>query len=124
MRGALKAKEPIPFVAKLVLESGAFLYSQANEALQANDAAAAIRMNFSQELPDSFRKRNWRMWMRLCCACAAAALGAGICVPGGFGQQPEKAPEQLELTRTVRPWEFLPVTGTRAGLLGNETGRM
>jgi glycogen debranching enzyme len=62
--------------------------------------------------------------MSLCCACAAAALGAGICVPGAFGQQTEKAQEQLELTRTVRPWEFLPVTGTRAGLLGNETGRM
>jgi len=124
MRGALEAKEAIPFVARLVLESGAFLYSQANEALQANDAAAAIRMNFSQELPDSFRKRNWRMWMRLCCACAAAALGAGICVRGAFGQQGEKAAEQMELTRTVRPWEFLPVTGTRAGLLGDETGQM
>ncbi len=24
----------------------------------------------------------------------------------------------------MRPWEFLPVTGTRAGLLGNESGRM
>jgi hypothetical protein len=41
MRGALEAKEAIPFVARLVLESVAFLYSQANEALQANDAAAA-----------------------------------------------------------------------------------
>jgi len=29
----------------------------------------------------------------------------------------------LELSRTVRPWEFLPVTGTRAGLFGNEAGR-
>jgi glycogen debranching enzyme len=29
----------------------------------------------------------------------------------------------LELARTVRPWEFLPVTGTRAGLFGNEAGR-
>ncbi len=62
--------------------------------------------------------------MSLCCVCAAAALGAGICVPAAFGQQTERAPEQLELSRTVRPWEFLPVTGTRAGLLGNETGRM
>jgi glycogen debranching enzyme len=124
MRGALEAKEAIPFVARLVLESGAFLYSQANEALQANDAAAAIRMNFLQEIPTSSRKRNWRLWMSLCSASAAAALGAGICVPTAFGQQMEKAPEQLELTRTVRPWEFLPVTGTRAGLLGNETGRM
>ncbi len=29
----------------------------------------------------------------------------------------------LELTRTVRTWEFLPVVGTRAGLFGNEAGR-
>jgi glycogen debranching enzyme len=31
---------------------------------------------------------------------------------------------RLELTRAVRPWEFLPIVGTRAGLLGNEAGRM
>ncbi len=36
---------------------------------------------------------------------------------------PEK-PHNLELARTVHPWEFLPVTGTRAGLLGDESGRM
>jgi GH15 family glucan-1,4-alpha-glucosidase len=30
----------------------------------------------------------------------------------------------LELTRAVRPWEFLSAVGTRAGLLGNESGRM
>jgi glycogen debranching enzyme len=29
----------------------------------------------------------------------------------------------LELSRTVRTWEFLPVVGTRAGLFGDETGR-
>jgi glycogen debranching enzyme len=30
----------------------------------------------------------------------------------------------LELSRPVRSWEFLPVVGTRAGLFGNETGRL
>ncbi|MGB8475819.1 MAG: hypothetical protein WCE61_17195 [Candidatus Acidiferrum sp.] len=30
----------------------------------------------------------------------------------------------LELTRPVRPWEFLPAVGMRAGLLGHESGRM
>ncbi|MGB2604579.1 MAG: hypothetical protein WBC78_13355 [Candidatus Sulfotelmatobacter sp.] len=30
----------------------------------------------------------------------------------------------LELSRTVRTWEFLPVVGTRAGLFGDETGRL
>jgi GH15 family glucan-1,4-alpha-glucosidase len=32
--------------------------------------------------------------------------------------------ESLELSRPVRPWEFLCSVGTRAGLLGNESGRM
>jgi len=36
------------------------------------------------------------------------------------GQQPAK---NLELTRTIRTWEFLPVVGTRAGLFGTENGR-
>lgn len=31
---------------------------------------------------------------------------------------------QLELRRTVRPWEFLSAVGPRAGLFGDETGRM
>jgi len=30
----------------------------------------------------------------------------------------------MELSRTVRPWEFLSATGMRAGVLGNEAGRM
>jgi glycogen debranching enzyme len=37
-----------------------------------------------------------------------------------IAQQPQT---HLELTRTVRPWEFLPVVGTRAGLFGNEAGQ-
>jgi len=31
---------------------------------------------------------------------------------------------ELELSRAVRPWEFLSAVGQRAGLLGNEAGRM
>ena len=45
------------------------------------------------------------------------AVGVG-CLPA-LAQQPASP---LELTRTVRTWEFLPVVGTRAGLFGNETG--
>ena len=37
------------------------------------------------------------------------------------GQQTAQA---LELSRTIRTWEFLPVVGTRAALFGNETGRL
>src|SRR5271166_6418460 len=39
-------------------------------------------------------------------------------------QTPNAPPHSLELSRPVRPWEFLPVVGTRAALFGNEAGRM
>jgi glycogen debranching enzyme len=65
-------------------------------------------------------------WMRLMFffACLAAAAILGIAVPFAWSQQTQKMPRGLELSRAVRPWEFLPITGTRAGLLGNESGRM
>jgi GH15 family glucan-1,4-alpha-glucosidase len=46
-----------------------------------------------------------------------------LLTPLGAGAQTPKPPS-LELSRAVRPWEFLPVVGTRAGLFGNESGRM
>src|ERR1700692_1832573 len=54
---------------------------------------------------------------------ASRILTATICLLSTLfagAQQPTRA---LELSRTVRPWEFLPVVGSRAGLFGNETGR-
>jgi glycogen debranching enzyme len=42
-------------------------------------------------------------------------------IPHAVSQQ---AASGLELSRTVRAWEFLPVVGTRAALFGNETGRL
>jgi glycogen debranching enzyme len=48
----------------------------------------------------------------------------GIGAPAGWSQQTTEKPHDLELSRGVRPWEFLPITGMRAGLLGNESGRM
>src|SRR6267143_6215908 len=36
----------------------------------------------------------------------------------------EQPAPSLELSRPVRAWEFLPVVGMRAGLLGNESGQM
>lgn len=35
----------------------------------------------------------------------------------------QQAAKTLELSRTIRTWEFLPVVGTRAGVFGNEAGR-
>jgi glycogen debranching enzyme len=39
-------------------------------------------------------------------------------------QTPNEPPHSLELSRSVRPWEFLPVVGTRAALFGDEAGSM
>jgi glycogen debranching enzyme len=62
--------------------------------------------------------------LRLLGALIAATMIAGITGPLGWSQQAEENSHPLELSRAVRPWEFLPITGTRAGLLGNESGRM
>jgi glycogen debranching enzyme len=40
------------------------------------------------------------------------------------GRTPENAPMALELSRPARPWEFFCAVGRRAGLFGNESGRM
>ncbi len=45
-----------------------------------------------------------------------------LCLTSAVSALAQPAPKPLELTRTIRSWEFLPVVGTRAGLFGNETG--
>ncbi len=63
-------------------------------------------------------------------AILLAVLGAAVAqAQAPPAKSPEagkgsEAPRPLELTRAVRPWEFLPALGTKAGLLGNEAGRM
>ena len=47
----------------------------------------------------------------------AATLLFGLAAAAAQTTQP------LELTRTIRAWEFLPAVGERAGLFGDETGR-
>jgi glycogen debranching enzyme len=53
----------------------------------------------------------------------ALAIAAVFCAaqPSNPQQQPNSF---LELSRAIRPWEFLPLTGTRAALFGNESGHM
>src|SRR3989441_9190824 len=62
--------------------------------------------------------------LRLVDVCMAAAVIMGIGATAGWGQQAQETQRGLELSRAVRSWEFLPVTGMRTGLLGNEAGRM
>src|SRR5215470_3480785 len=57
-------------------------------------------------------------------ALAGVILSFGIGGPFTIDQETKTTPHVLELSRTVRPWEFLPVTGKRAALFGNESGRM
>src|SRR6266849_6649354 len=124
MRGVWKTKEAIPFLASTVLESGAFLYSKANEAMQAHDAAGATRMQFTRGTSVPSQEQFEWMRLRLLGACMAATVILGMGAAAGWSQQAPEKPHELELSRSVRSWEFLPITGTRAGLLGNETGRM
>ena len=47
-----------------------------------------------------------------------------LCAVPSRAQETPSTPHKLELSRPIRPWEFLPVTGTRAALFGNESGQM
>ena len=61
------------------------------------------------------------------CAARLALLLAALVPIGPVAastQTPNEPAHSLELSRPVRPWEFLPVVGTRAALFGNEAGRM
>jgi glycogen debranching enzyme len=57
-------------------------------------------------------RRDKRPFILLLCVVLLA--------PSAFSQQ---TAANLETSRTVRTWEFLPVVGTRAGLFGTENGR-
>ena len=58
------------------------------------------------------------MWIAL-----IPPLLALLCPPLGAQATPNPS-ESLELSRPVRPWEFIDATGSRAALLGNESGRL
>src|SRR5437773_1066159 len=57
-------------------------------------------------------------------ACLVALISFTMSALPALCQQAKEAPAPMELSHTVRPWEFLPVTGTRAALFGNESGKM
>jgi glycogen debranching enzyme len=69
-----------------------------------------------------FRKRpgDSNLFPGVRCIVASLALCL-VCL--AVLSEAQEARQSLELSRTVRPWEFLPVTGTRAGWFGNEAGR-
>jgi glycogen debranching enzyme len=77
-----------------------------------------------RDFPGFLQRRLSREARSRAAACFAAILSFAACLPDALCQEAKEAVHPVELSRTVRPWEFLPVTGTRAALFGNETGRM
>jgi glycogen debranching enzyme len=51
------------------------------------------------------------------------ACWLGIVLLSAAVSAAQQSSPPIELSRTVRTWEFLPVVGTRAGLFGDESGR-
>jgi glycogen debranching enzyme len=73
---------------------------------------------FSRAKPK--RRAGVRAW-----GAAGAALCAMLMATPGFAATvTEKNDTQLEITRVARPWEFLDAVGKRAGIFGNEAGRV
>jgi glycogen debranching enzyme len=61
------------------------------------------------------------LFLRFALASAAIVFGSAVV---RAAPAEETSTTLLELSRPVRPSEFLPITGTRAALFGNEAGRM
>jgi GH15 family glucan-1,4-alpha-glucosidase len=59
---------------------------------------------------------------RIC--CLLCLLFASLIPVTLLATPAEECTHAVELSRPVRPWEFLSAVGTRAGLFGNESGRM
>jgi glycogen debranching enzyme len=78
----------------------------------------AIRPQCFSRFPARPASTSWRLIIALLVASVAAATAS-------LQAQPAIQPQpKLELTRAVRPWESLDVTGSRAALFGNESGRV
>lgn len=69
-------------------------------------------------------RESSRKWRKRIILCFGTAMFLTTAAPRTLSRQNKSAPAPLELSRTVRPWEFLPVTGTRAALFGDESGTM
>jgi GH15 family glucan-1,4-alpha-glucosidase len=104
------------------------------------DAQENWRIFCATDLPAvNDRKGTIRMKRPLCvgvfglalllfsCGTIAPAQAAATAPEAASAQEqehPASSTKSIELTRPVRPWEFLSAVGTKAGLLGNEAGRM
>lgn len=67
---------------------------------------------------------SWGTIARAQAPAAKARAASQAATPATEALRAIETPRPLELSRAVRPWEFLPALGTKAGFLGNEAGRM
>src|SRR5260370_40244582 len=123
-RCVLKTKVAIHYIASPVIEYGAFFYSKAKQAMQARGAAGATSMHITPGRPIRSQEQFEWMRQRVPGACMAATVILGIGAGAGRSQQAQEKPHELELSRSVRLREFLPIAGTSAGRLGKGTGRL
>ena len=80
-------------------------------------------MKILREFCDGPGKEFSPKWPKRIILCLGTALVLAA-PPRTLSQQNQPAPAPFELSRTVRNWEFMPITGTRAALLGDESGAM
>ena len=81
-------------------------------------------MEMSSDFSDRRQRRFCDTRPKQVFACMMAILGITARAPAAAGQQGKEVPPGRELSRTVRAWEFLPITGQRSALFGNEAGEM
>ena len=114
----------VPSLLWLVLKSAAILYSKGKMALQAEGASKFPASCAQREFPTMTNRQTTFPLPRILRARFFMAAPVFFLMALGGASRAQEPKHSLELSRTVRPWEFLPVTGMRAGLLGDESGRM
>ncbi len=114
----------VPSLLWLMLNSAAILYSKDKAALQADDAAEFPASCAQRELPTMTNRQTTFPLRHILRAGLSVAGAVFLFMAMAGAPRAQEPPHSLELSRAVRPWEFLPVTGMRAGLLGDESGRM
>src|SRR6266403_4173176 len=114
----------VPSLLWLVLKSASILYSKGKMALQAEGASKFPASCAQREFPTMTNRQTTFLLPRNLRTRFIMAAPVFFLIALAGASRAQEPTHSLELSRPVRPWEFLPVTGMRAGLLGDESGRM
>ena len=76
-----------------------------------------------ESVPENRRRAPLASAAGLVLFCLTAALGCFSSMRSGAGEIPDER-RSIEITRPVRPSEFLTSVGKQAGVFGNESGRL